>query len=263
VHPLVFQNGPLALHWYGVMVALGFMVGLWTASRRGLRAGVPAERVLDLGPWLILGAILGARTLYVATFWRDQFAGKPVWEIVAVWRGGLVYYGGLAGASLAVVLHARRHQLPLWKLADILAPSIALGHAFGRIGCLLNGCCFGRECGWFWAIRYPSGHESHPVGAAATLVHPTQIYEALLNLGLFAGLVWWHGRKRFQGQVFALYLVGYGLLRSIVEMYRGDYPPDQLFLGGRLTPAHLVSAVILGMGLVLLRVLPRLDGRRG
>ena len=259
MHPLVFGNGWPPLHWYGVMVATGFLVGLWTASRRSVHAGISGEKILDLGPWLIVGAILGARLLYVATFWREQFSGKPLWELVAIWKGGLVYYGGLVGASLACVLYARFKQLPVWTLGDILAPSIALGHVFGRIGCFLNGCCYGRECNLPWAVRFPEGQDMHPVGQPATPVHPTEIYEALLNLGLYFALAWLYRRRRFSGQVFAVYLIAYAIVRALVETFRGDYPANQLFFGGRVTPAQMVSVVVLLMGLVLLRVLPRLE----
>jgi phosphatidylglycerol:prolipoprotein diacylglycerol transferase len=253
------------------MVALGFLAGLWTASRRGLREGVPPERILDLGPWLILGAILGARTLYVITFWREEFAGQSPLEILEVWRGGLVFYGGLIGASLSFILYTRLKKLPLWKGADILAPSIALGYVFGRLGCLMNGCCFGRPCDLPWAIRFPNQSfawkHQHSLGLVDTsdrslAVHPTQIYEALLNLGLYGALAWLYRRKRFDGQVFAIYLVCYALLRSFVEMFRGDYPTYQHYLGGSTTPAQLVSIAILAAGLVLLWVLPRAAGRQ-
>ena len=120
------------------------------------------EKVLDLGPWLIVGAIIGARTLYVITFWKEQFAGEPIWEVFMVQKGGLVYYGGLIGASLACILYARIRKLGLWKLADVLAPSIALGYVFGRIGCLMNGCCYGRACDLPWHVTYPAGHPTHP-----------------------------------------------------------------------------------------------------
>jgi phosphatidylglycerol:prolipoprotein diacylglycerol transferase len=252
VHPIAFNLGPLAIHWYGVMVALAFIFGLWTASRRALQQGVPAEKILDIGPWLIIGAIIGARTLYVFTFWREQFADKPIWEIFMVQKGGLVYYGGLVGASLACILYARLKHLPLWKLSDILAPSIALGYVFGRIGCLMNGCCYGRECSLPWAIHFPPGHETYPHG-----VHPTQVYESLLSSGLYAGLAWLYRRKTFDGQVFSAYLVCYAMLRSLVEMFRGDYPTYQRHFGGVLTPAHLVSIGILVAGLALLWLLPR------
>jgi len=249
---MAFHFGNFSVHWYGVMVALAFVLGLWTASRRSLREGISAEKILDIGPWLIVGAILGARTLYVIEFWKEYFASQPIYEIFMVQHGGLVFYGGLIGASLACILYARLKQLPLWKLADILAPSIALGYVFGRIGCLMNGCCYGCACSLPWAIHFPPGHATFPNG-----VHPTQIYESLLNFCLYASLAWLFRRKKFDGQVFSAYLIGYAMLRSFVELFRGDYPEYQRFVGGFLTPAHLVSIVTLTAGLLLLWTLSR------
>jgi phosphatidylglycerol---prolipoprotein diacylglyceryl transferase len=255
MHPIALHAGALTVTWYGVMVALGFMAGLWSAGRRAPRAGIAGEKIIDLGPWLIGGAILGARALYVVSYWQESFAGGPWWEIFAVWKGGLVFYGGLIGASLAGIFYSRAKSLPLWGVADILAPSIALGHAIGRIGCLLNGCCYGRACSLPWAIRYPAGHQTHPLKSPATPVHPTQVYESLLNLALYAGLAWLFRRRRFSGQVFAAYLISYAALRSFVEMFRGDYP--QYYLGGLVTPGQLVSLGVLIAGLALLWRLPR------
>ncbi|HOC56913.1 MAG TPA: prolipoprotein diacylglyceryl transferase [Verrucomicrobiota bacterium] len=254
MHPIAFEWGGLSIHWYGVMVALGFLAGLWTASRRAPRTGIAAEQILDLGPWLIVGAILGARALYVISYWRESFAGQPLWEIFAIWQGGLVYYGGLIGASLACMLYARWKKLPLWRVADIMAPSVALGYVFGRIGCLLNGCCYGRACALPWAIQFPPGN---PLNPPAYPVHPTEVYESLLNLVFYAALAWLYRRKKFDGQVFAVYLVGYALLRSLVELFRGDYPEHQHYLGGWATPAHLVSILIFATGMLLLRVQSR------
>ncbi len=250
VHPIAFQLGSLTVHWYGVLMALAFLAGLWTASRRALRERIAPEKILDAGPWLIVGAILGARTVYVTTYWKEQFADQPIQEIFMVQHGGLVYYGGLLGAALGGVLYARIKKLPLWKLADILAPSIALGYVFGRIGCLLNGCCYGRVCQWPWAIHFPQGHETYPNG-----VHPTEIYDSLLNVVLYAALAWLYRRKKFDGQVFAAYLMCYAVTRSIVETFRGDY--TAVHLHGGLTPAHLVSIATFGAGLALFRFLPR------
>jgi len=263
VHPIAFHLGRFPIHWYGVMVALGFMAGLWTASRRGLRGGVAAEKILDLGPWLILGAIAGARTLYVISYWREEFADHPM-EIFMIQKGGLVFYGGLIGSSLACIIYVRLKKLPLWKFADILAPSVALGYVFGRIGCLLNGCCYGRVCDVPWAIQYPNQspiwRQHYGLGLVGEYdrsapVHPTQIYESLLNLLFYTGLVWLYRWKKFDGQVFGAYLVGYALLRSFVEIFRGDYP--QRYFGGLATPAHLVSIGILAAGAALLVLLPR------
>ena len=250
MHPLAFQIGSLTINWYGVLVALAFLIGLWTASRRSLRAGVAPEKIADLGPWLIVGAIVGSRALYVISYWREDFADKPLWEIFMIRHGGLVFYGGLIGAALACVLFVRLKKLALWKIADITAPSIALGFAIGRLGCLMNGCCYGRHSDLPWAIHFPKEHATGADG-----VHPTQIYDALFGFGLYFALAWLFRRKKFDGQVFTAFLIGYAVLRSVVELFRGDYL--RYYLGGWVTPAHLVSVWILLAGLFLLWILPR------
>jgi len=257
VHPIILQFGRFTIYSFGVMVALAFVVGMWTASRRAPRYGLSPEQIIDLGPWLLLGTVIGARTLFVISYWNEEFAGKPLANVLMIWHGGLVFYGGFLGAAIAGIIYLRIKKLPVWKVADAVAPSIALGSAFGRIGCLLNGCCYGRACDLPWAIRFPPGHETHPVGFPATPVHPTEIYDALLNLCLYAALAWLYRRKRFDGQVFCAYLVCYAVFRSFVELFRGDYPPNQHYLGGWATPAQMVSIAILAAGLILFKLLPR------
>ena len=251
VHPIAFNLGPLTVHWFGICIALAFLAGMWTASRRAPLAGVSAESITDLiVPWLLLGGILGARVMFVTTYWREEFAGKPFTDVFMIQRGGLVFYGGLLGASLTVILFARIKKLPLWKLADILAPSIALGSVFGRIGCLLNGCCYGRTCELPWAIPHPANQSP---------IHPTQIYDALLNLSLYLGLAWFFRRRKFDGQVFAVFLVCYAITRSTVEVFRGDYSAVHLHSG--LTPAHVLSIGIFVTGLALFVILSKREKR--
>jgi phosphatidylglycerol:prolipoprotein diacylglycerol transferase len=250
MHPIAFHVGSFPVHWYGVMMGIAFLAGLWTAGRRGVRDGFAPEKIQDTATWLIVGAIVGARAVYVATYWNEQFAGRPLSEVFMVQHGGLVYFGGLIGAALACILFARIKKLPMWKLADVLAPSIALGSMFGRIGCLLNGCCYGRPCSLPWAIHFPPGHETYPNG-----VHPTEIYDALFNLALYVALAWLYRRKKFDGQVFAIYLLCYAVTRSIVELFRGDYTASHLH--GGLTPAQLIGIGTFATGLALYRWLPR------
>jgi phosphatidylglycerol:prolipoprotein diacylglycerol transferase len=250
LHPVAVELGSFSVRWYGVLAALAFLIGLWLASRRGLRAGILPERIADLGTWLIIGTIIGARAWYVASYWREEFAGKPVWEIFALRHGGLVFYGGFVGAALACILFVRIKRLPLWRYADVLAPSIALGFALGRIGCLLNGCCYGKACDLPWAIRFPSDHftQGQPV-------HPTEIYDSLWSFGLYLALAWLYRRRKFDGQVFAVFLIGYAVCRSVVEVFRGDYPPEHFY--GVLTPAQVMSLGVVAAGLLLLWRLPR------
>jgi phosphatidylglycerol:prolipoprotein diacylglycerol transferase len=254
VHSVAFQFGSFTIYWYGILTATGFLMAFWAAGRRAPRDGIAPDAIAAMAPWLIGGAVIGARSLYVASYWQQDFAGRPLWEIFNV-RSGLVFYGGLMGASLATVFYARLNKLPLWKLADILAPSIALGHAFGRIGCLMTGCCYGRACQLPWAIHFPKEHATGGVG-----VHPTQIYESLLNFALFFALDWFHRRKKFDGHVFSVYLMAYAVLRALVESFRGDYPA---YYFGMVTPAQLVSVGIFSAGLILFFFLGNGRKRKG
>ena len=263
VHDIAFELGPLTITWYGILVACGFLFGLWNASRRALRQKVNPEAIFDCGTWLLIGAVAGARAVYVVSYWPDiidaarNHGHSPFLEIFMVQHGGIVYYGGLIGASAACVVFAWRRRLALWKLADILAPSVALGSFFGRWGCLMHGCCYGRPTNLPWGIQFPVGSPPHlQDDGQPHYVHPTQIYDSLLNLALFAGLAWFYKRRKFDGQVFALYLVCDAVLRSFVEYFRGDYPPGNL-MWGRVTPAQLVSAGTLLAGLLLLFLLPK------
>ena len=205
---------------------------------------------MDVGPWLILGTIVGARALYVISYWKEEFANKPLREIFMVHHGGLVFYGGLIATIAVVIIYVHIRKLPLWKFADALAPSTALGYVFGRAGCLMNGCCYGRPTDLPWAIHFPADHPTKGVG-----VHPTQIYDSLLSAGLYLALAWLYRRKKFDGQVFASYLMAYAVMRSFVEFFRGDYRVH--YLGGWATPAHLVSLGIFVAGALLYWKLPR------
>lgn len=247
---VAFNIGGLVIYWYGVLVTSGFVAGLWSASRRAPLSGVSRDAIVDLGPWIMAGAVIGARLLHVISYWDEEFARAPWHEVFNLRKGGLVFYGGLAGSSLAVIIAARRRKLPLWTLADILAPSIALGQVFGRLGCLFNGCCFGCATKAPWGLYYPWPHQSY--GHA---VHPTQIYESLLCLCLYAFLALRFRKPHFKGQIFSLYLLFYGVIRFTVEFFRGDY--DRHYLGGWATPGHLVSLLVIASGVALWNVMSR------
>ena len=250
MHPIAFYFGSLPVRWYGVMMALAFLAGLWTATRRARLANVHGDVIADVTLWLMAGSIIGARFVYVTTYWKQEFADQPFSEVFMIQHGGLVYYGGLIGAMISAFGYLFWKKLPVWKIADILAPSIALGSVFGRIGCLMNGCCYGRACDLPWAIHFPPDHETHGAG-----VHPTEIYDALLNLVLYGFLAWLFRRRKFDGQIFATYLIIYAVFRSIAEYFRGDYPADHVHAG--LTSAQVVSLPMFAAGLVLTLVLSR------
>lgn len=249
MHPIALQLGPIALHWYGVLVATGFLAAIWTASIRARSIGVTAEVLMDFGIWMIVAGIVGARTFYVVGHW-DEFAPNLV-EIVRVDHGGLVFYGGFIFAAIAGIWFVRRRKLRFWQMADVVAPSIALGHMFGRLGCFMNGCCYGKACSLPWAVHFPVDHETHGVG-----VHPTQIYEAIGNFVIFAGLSVFYPKRRFDGQVFWLYVFVYALLRFVDEFFRGDY--TEYFIGNRLAPGQMVAVIMVAVAALFLWRMPRI-----
>jgi phosphatidylglycerol:prolipoprotein diacylglycerol transferase len=246
--PILFEIGPFRLHSFGLMVALGFLAGTWIATRRAKSVGIDPNAIQDIVfPWLLVGGLLGARVLYIISYWDKDFAGQPLTELFAVWKGGLVFYGGLIGATIAGIMAVVRKKLPLWTTADCLTPGIAIGHVFGRLGCLLNGCCYGRTCEIPWALHFS---KDHPTGGLP--VHPAQLYEAGLNLALCGFLVWWHQKRRaFEGQVFAIYLVAYSFIRAFSEYFRGDYAVKSAPANGVFTPGQSTSVLILAAGIGL------------
>jgi phosphatidylglycerol:prolipoprotein diacylglycerol transferase len=246
--PILFELGSFRLHAFGLWVAMGFLAGSWIAARRGKAIGLDPQAIQDLVfPWLLVGGLIGARILYVVSYWQRDFAGQPLGEVVAIWKGGLVFYGGLIGATVAGVVGIRRKGMPLWPTADCLAIGVALGHVFGRVACWFNGCCYGRACTLPWAIHFPADHAT---GGAA--VHPSQLYEAALNLLLCLGLIVRQSRGgHVPGQIFALYLMAYAGIRSFTEYFRGDYGVQSAPASGVLTPGQTTSLAIAAAGIAV------------
>jgi phosphatidylglycerol:prolipoprotein diacylglycerol transferase len=253
VHPEFIRLGPLDIHTYGVLLAIGCIVGLAVAARRARREGIDAERIADLGAWLIVSGMLGGKLFHMIFFWDDFMAGWRA-EGLRSLREGFVFYGGFIVASFVAVVYARRKRLPLAKLTDVLAPSVALGHAFGRLGCFFNGCCFGRPCSLPWAVTFPPPHLMSGIP-----VHPTQLYEVFGNLLIFAGLSVYYRHKRFDGQIWWLYVLSYGVLRFIVEFSRGDYATHYV---GVLTIGHFITMTMIAVSTAALVLIPRRAGPR-
>jgi phosphatidylglycerol:prolipoprotein diacylglycerol transferase len=252
MHPLFVRLGPLTIHTYGVLVALGFMLGITVAYRNARRAGIDADRIGDLGVWLVLAGMLGGKLFHIIFFWDDFRAG---WRAVGIasLREGFVFFGGFIAAMVVTILYTRRKGLPLMKVADAFAPGAALGHAFGRLGCFFEGCCYGRACDLPWAVQFPSSHL-----AAGFRVHPSQLYEAAGNLVIFAGLSLYARRKRFDGQVWWSYVLAYGALRFVIEFFRGDY---ETYYFGVFTNAHLIAAGLMVAALWFLSRQFRMENR--
>ena len=216
--PELLRIGDFPIHTYGVLIALGFLLCVWVSRREGKRLGIPVERIVDLGFWSILIGMVGARILFVITRWQEFWAA-PV-DIFRVWEGGLVFYGGPLACLPFFLWYTKKYGLPRWKILDIAAVAVPLAHAFGRLGCLSSGCCYGIPTGGDWGLRLHSPLlEAHLQGVP---LHPTQIYEGAGLFVLFFYLRWKRRHKAFDGQLLFLYAIGYSALRIVVEFFRGD-----------------------------------------
>ncbi len=203
------------------MLAIAYLTGIWLLRRKALAAGLPDQKILDLSLYILASAILGAKLLLVLVEWRRYMANPR--DLVEVLRSGGVFYGGLIAATTVAVTYMRRHGLPAWAIADMGAPSIALGEAIGRWGCFAAGCCYGKESHGPFAVTFtdPFAHEAvgTPLGVP---VHPTQLYLSANAFLIFLILQWAYRRKTFDGEVFWLYVLLYAITRGILETWRGD-----------------------------------------
>ncbi len=238
IDPVCFTIGSRPIYWYGVMMAAGFLAALAHWRVLGRRTSTDTTFTSDLLLWVMIGGIVGARVAYVLAN-LDYFRAVPA-EIMRVDQGGLVYYGGFLGAGLALWAFTRRHHRPLLATTDLVITALPLGHAFGRVGCFLNGCCGGCPA--------PEGST-----LALGLPHyPVQIYESVFNLALYAFLFWFYlaPERRKPGRIMALYLMIYPTGRFLLEFIRGD---ERIRIGA-FDVAQLISLsfVALGLGIWLL-----------
>src|SRR5229473_1397188 len=263
---------PLAVpvHTYGILVAGGFLVAMSMAARAAERSGLDKEKVLDLSFGILVAAMIGSRVLFIIVNW-DEYAHDLV-GIFEFWKGGLVFYGGFIGAVLFSIWYMRRHQMEFFPYADAMAPTVAIGQALGRLGCFAAGCCWGGACDAHYALaaRFPpeslayqsqaSNHIITPRALSTIPIHTTQLYEALGTALIFLFLTYWRSRKRFQGDLLALYLMMYAPLRAVVETFRGDEERGRVlnFLGGwarhawwNLSTSELISVGIFAAGVAI------------
>ncbi len=226
--PILLKIGPVTIHTYGFMLALGVACGLWFLFIQSRKQGLQAEKMLDMAFYTILISLIGAKLiLFAGNF--SYYMHRPG-ELFSLARSGGVFQGGLAFGIVFALWYFRRHKIPTWKVADIVGPALALGHGFGRIGCFSAGCCFGRECSTLWAVTFRSGYAHDLTGVPLRIpLHPVQLYEAALNFCNFAVLFLILKRKVFDGQVFAFYIINYSIIRYFTEFFRGDHP-DSAFL---------------------------------
>jgi phosphatidylglycerol:prolipoprotein diacylglycerol transferase len=245
--PIIFELGPLAVRWYGVLIASALVLGITLAQALATQRKFDPDLIADLSIWLVLAAIPCARIYYVLFHWED-YAGRPG-EMIAIWHGGIAIHGAILGGMLAGVIFARLQRVSFWTLADLLAPSLVLGQAIGRWGNFFNSEAFGTPTDLPWKLYIPP--ERRPAAYQQfEYFHPTFLYESLWNVGVFALLMvlFWRDRDRQRlkpGTLFCVYAIAYSLGRFWIEGLR----TDSLMLGS-LRMAQVVSLVGITLGVL-------------
>ncbi len=251
MYPTLLKIGGIQIYSYGLMLFLSFLAGIYVVERRAKRFGVDSKAVTDLALWILLAVVVGSRLFYVAFHW-DEFSNDLI-GIFAFWRGGLaglMFYGGFIGALAAGLIFVRVRKLPVIKLLDAAAPAIVLGEGITRIGCFLNGCCFGKPTSFFLGVRFPP---NSPAGATFPdiLIHPTQLYSSLAGFAMFLAALYLERRRLKDGVLFAVILILYSLYRFGIDFVR--YYEDAANYWGN----QVVSLGLVAVGVVLLLVFLR------
>jgi phosphatidylglycerol:prolipoprotein diacylglycerol transferase len=252
VFPELFELGPATVYTYGVLLAASYLIGLRLAMTRGKRWGLDPSQIMDLGIYIIIAALVGAKLLLVITdpgAYVTSLAG-----IKSLVRSGGVFYGGLILAVVTAFWYIARKGLPFWRTCDVFAPAIALGHVTGRLGCLAAGCCYGKPTTVPWAITFTNPLAANVGTPLGIPLHPTQLYEAGAELLILGVLLATERRGRtFEGRTFWLYMLLYAVSRFIIEFYRGD--PRGVVFG--VSTSQFISLVLGPLAIIMLLYLAR------
>src|SRR2546425_6714461 len=253
MYPRLFELGPITLYTYGVLLAAAYLIGLKLAMVRAKARGLDANRVLDLGIYIIISALVGAKLLLFITDF-NTFRNDPR-ELLTLARSGGVFYGGLTLAVVVALWYIRKVGLPLWTTTDVFAPGIALGHVVGRFGCLFAGCCYGKPTTLPWGITFTDPFAAANVGTPLGVpLHPTQLYEAGAELLILIVLLLTERKgKPFPGRTFWLYMLLYAVSRFIIEFYRGD----ERGMVGMFSTSQFISLLLAPLAIVMLVYLSR------
>jgi phosphatidylglycerol---prolipoprotein diacylglyceryl transferase len=245
MHPRLLTTDYFVLHTFGVLLLAAFLAAVWWAKRGARHQGLGTAWVASLSLWLIGGGLIGARLLMIARKLPEQLPYGEQYFSPSLLEGAGDFYGGFLGAAAAAALYFRRHpDLPAWPIADLFGPAVALGQAVGRVGCFMAGDDYGRPTGLPWAVTFTDPEAARLGGAPlGVALHPVQLYEALICLGLFFFLVRLARRRRFEGEVVLTYALSYAVARFVIEYFRGD--ADRGFvLGGLLSTSQLMALFV-------------------
>ena len=222
------------------MLALAVIIAVVGIGRQMEKEGYQSDIAIDLILLSVICGIIGGRLSYIVIYEWADFLRDP-WMVLSLREGGiqgLVWYGSLAGGVIPFLIYLRKKKLPVWPIADIFAPFVALGYALVRIGCFLEGCCYGKVTSSGLGVVFPT--------IDTYLRYPTQLFSSALNFGLFLVLIWLYPRRKFPGQVFITYIIGYSVYRFIVEYFR-----ESLIMVGPISLGQVYTLALLAVGIIL------------
>lgn len=256
MYPTLLKIGSLSLHTYGLLLAVAFLLGIQLFVARARARGLPEEPMHALALWLLVLAIVGGRVLFVLTHWSD-YAADPL-AIVRLWEGGLMLYGGYLLAIAGGIVYVRRKRIPVWRVADAAAPSMALGVGIGRLGCFMNGCCFGLPTSLPWGVHFPHGSAPTFLFPEAA-IHPSQLYLSGAGFVLFGFLLAMDRTRRFDGRLFWIYIAIDAAFRFVIDFTR--YYDETSAIGSMgglaFNVNQILSAGLILASAVMLRILSR------
>lgn len=241
MRPVLIQFDGFGIPSYGTMLVVSFIVALALVKRRARRFNIPPAIIENLAFWLMIGVIIGGRMMYVI-FHLNEFSDFI--SIFEIWNGGMMFFGGFIGAFVAGLFYVKKQRLSVLMLSDIISPSIALGEFFTRIGCFLNGCCFGIPTSLPWGVQFPPGSFAHSAGFESS-IHPTQLYSSLFGLLLFFFLQKISNRQYYRGEVFSYFLIFYGDFRFGVDFVRYYEDSPNFIINQVISFAIVASGIFL------------------
>lgn len=242
MHPVLLDLGFIKIHTYGAMAALGFFLAISYIRFQSKYEGLDSDKMMDLAYKVILAAIVGSRALFILTN-LDHFSKHPL-DMIKIWEGGLVFLGGVLACIPLCWYYLKKWRLSFWKVMDVFAPGLSIGHAIGRIGCLSAGCCYGRPApeGAWYALFFPK--EAGGLAPYDQGLYPTQLMESGAEVLIFSFLVFFlRKRKEFDGQIFLGYLILYSIVRSVIEVFRGDIE-RKFVIPDLLSTSQFISAIL-------------------
>lgn len=248
--PILFKIGPFTLHTYGLLVATGFLVGVALMAYQAKKEDVDPDAVMDFSFYVLVAAVVGSRLLYVLVNY-DDYINQPL-GVFKIWEGGLVFYGGFLGAALAGFWYVKKEKLDTWKMADLAAPSIALGHAIGRWGCFSSGSCYGRPTDSWLGITFTDPNAIAPLGVS---LYPTQIFGSIMEFSIFLILISVRPHIKFKGQLFIMWMMLYAAGRFVIEFFRGD--PRGFIIPETASTSQGIAVAVFAVGLFMLVRLSR------